>query len=523
MTRQDTIRNASAPVALPQSLGSAAAESSAGCALSGGPGSPAAPAAAATVPSVEAAATPPLVVDLDGTLVATNLLLEAALMLVKDRPSELLRLPLWWLRGRAAVKREIWARARLDVGSLPYREPLGTYLRAEARGGRRLILATANDRAIATQVAHHLGLFDGIIASDGPADLDGRRKRDRLVDEFGAKGFDYVADRRADLEVWAAARRAIVVGSRGLAAAAARRTAVERVFEKPGLVRPALRALRAHHWLKNLLIFAPLLGAHRLEEPALVAMSLVAFASFCLLASGLYVFNDLLDLESDRRHPRKSLRPIPAGELPLGFALGMVPLLLAGGLGVATRLPRDFLVLSALYCGLTLAYSLRLKQIVLLDVIVLASLYVLRVVAGGAAGHTPVSRWLLSLSMFTFLSLALLKRHTEIVARAAVEGPVRVRGYEASDATLLMAAGVASGYLAAAVLALYLDTPAALRYYGQREVLWLACPVFLYWISFLWLMAGRNRMLFDPVVFAVGNRTSQVLLLLMLGLYVLAF
>jgi 4-hydroxybenzoate polyprenyltransferase/phosphoserine phosphatase len=472
-----------------------------------------------------AAAEPPLVVDLDGTLVSTDLLIEAILVLVKRTPLAALLLPLWMLRGRAVAKREVASRVKLEVASLPYREELSAYLREEAGRGRRLVLATANDEIFANEVAEHLGLFERVIASDGVINVKGAKKRARLVQEFGEKGFDYAGDARSDLQVWSAARSAIVIGnSRWLHAAAAQRTRVERVIETRSASRmPAFGALRAHHWLKNLLVFVPLLAAQRLNEPALVGGSLLAFASFCLLASGLYVFNDLLDLNSDRRHPRKRLRPIPAGELPLGHAVAMVPLLLAGAFALAWRLPTEFVMVLALYCGVTLAYSLWLKQIVLLDVIVLAGLYVIRVLAGAVAVDTPVSRWLLGFSMFAFLSLALLKRYTEIVTmRVMTGGAAQVRGYRSSDATLLMMMGIAGGYLAAVILALYADTASAARFYARHEFLWLVCPVFLYWISYLWLMAERNRMVFDPVVFAVRNRTSHVLILIMLGLFVVA-
>jgi 4-hydroxybenzoate polyprenyltransferase/phosphoserine phosphatase len=480
--------------------------------------------AQSTVEALPAVEEPALVVDLDGTLVRTDLLIEALLMLVAHAPLTSLLVPLWLLRGRAAAKREIASRAKLEISSLPYREELCAYLRKEASRGRRLVLATANDELVATEVAQHLGFFERVIASDGVTNLKGTKKRDRLVREFGDRGFDYAGDARSDLDVWSSARHAIVVGGERLRAAAARRTTVQgRIESRAASGAPMLGALRAHHWLKNLLLFVPLFAAQRFNEPALIGPSLLAFASFCLLTSGLYVFNDLLDLGSDRRHPRKKLRPIPSGQLPLRQAVAMVPLLLAAAFAIGSYLPARFQAALALYCGLTLTYSLRLKQIVLLDVIVLASLYVLRILAGGAAVDTLVSRWLLASSMFTFLSLAMLKRFTEIVAlRAATNGPVQVRGYRSSDATLLIAMGIASGYLAVFILAFYADTATAARFYARHGLLWLICPVFLYWISYLWLKAERNQMTFDPIVYAVRDRTSRVLVLIMLGLFVLA-
>jgi 4-hydroxybenzoate polyprenyltransferase len=468
---------------------------------------------------------PPLVVDLDSTLIRTDLLLEAALLLVKHQPLAALRLPLWLLRGRARLKRELANRIPLDVALLPYQEALCAYLREERSRGRRIVLASASDEAFVEQVASHLGVFDQVMGSNGTDNLKGVNKRDRLVREFGDKGFDYVGDARSDLFVWSAARAAIVVGgSRRLRAEAAKRTTVARIIEKPQVAPlPSLRALRTHHWLKNLLLFLPLLAAHRVNEPELLARTVLAFGSFCLLASGLYAFNDLLDINADRRHPRKRFRPIAAGELPVLQAMAMVPLLVAGAFAVAYPLPAGFVAYLALYCALTLAYSLRLKQIVLLDVIVLAGLYVIRVLAGAAAVDLAVSRWLLGFSMFTFLSLALLKRYTEIVTMRAVAGEhTRVRGYHSTDAGLLLAMGTAAGYLAVVILALYADTVTASRLYSRHELIWLVCPVFLYWISYLWLMAQRNLMTYDPVVFAVRDRTSRVTILIILALFVLA-
>jgi len=489
----------------------------------------AAPRQVAEVPQTDASRNarlePPLVVDLDGTLVSTDLLIEAILALIERAPCEALLSPLWLLRGRAAAKRELASRVRPDIESLPYRQELCAYLREEARRGRRLVLATANDESFASEIARHLGFFERVIASDGVTNLKGPAKRERLVGEFGERGFDYVGDARSDFPVWSSARNAVVVGGARLSAAVAQLTTVQRVIAErtSSRVPPLFRALRTQHWLKNLLVFVPLLAAHRWNEPAVVGRALLAFASLCLIASGLYVCNDLFDLSADRHHPRKKLRPIPAGELPLGHAVAAVPVLLAVGFSIALCLPWGFFGAAAAYLVVALAYSLRLKRVVLLDVMLLTSLYLLRIGAGGAAVATPVSRWLLALSMFGFLSLALLKRHTEIVTMRVVTGGAgHLRGYRVADSTPLMTMGIASGYVGALVVALYADSAAAARFYSRPAILWLVCPMLVYWISYLWLMTERGRMEFDPVVFSVKDRTSQVLIAIMLGLSVLA-
>ncbi len=456
---------------------------------------------------------PPLVVDLDGTLVRTDLLLESVLALIKDAPLAALRVPFWWSRGCAAVKREIASRVRLDFDLLPYRQRLCEQLREQARAGRRVVLATASDELIAAGVARHLGFFSDVIASDGRVNLKGIAKRDRLVREFGERSFDYIGDSPADRAVWAAARHAIVVDAGPQGALA----------DPPARGFAAFRALRPQHWLKNLLALVPLLAAQRLGDALAVERSLAAFAAFCCLASAFYVLNDVLDLAADRRHPYKRARPIASGDLPPGRALALVPLLLAATAALAFALPRGFAVAAVTYGFATAAYSLRLKRIPLLDVMILAGLYVLRIEAGAAAAGVSVSRWLLGFSMFASLSLALVKRYTEVVANGAAAGSgADGRGYKASDATLLTIMGVVSGFLAALVIALYADSASAARLYAHSDRLWFVCPLFAYWIGHLWLLAERQHMSFDPVVFAVTNRTSVVLILIMIGVTVSA-
>lgn len=284
-----------------------------------------------------------------------------------------------------------------------------------------------------------------------------------------------------------------------------------------------LRALRPHQWAKNALVFVPLVAAHRLADwPALLA-AVLAFAAFSLCASAAYVVNDLLDLDADRAHPRKRHRPFASGALPVSVGRVLAPLLLAGGLVLGLRLPHAFLALLLAYVGLTLAYSLLLKRIAMADVVVLAGLYALRILAGGAAAGVAVSSWLLAFSMFLFFGLAMLKRYTELRPLAAAGGGrAGGRGYEAEDLPLVLAAGVASGYLAVLVLALYINSTASEALYRHHEALWLLLPVLLYWTSRAWLLAVRGRMHDDPVVFALTDRVSLALLIVFAGLVALA-
>jgi 4-hydroxybenzoate polyprenyltransferase len=459
---------------------------------------------------------PPLVVDLDGTLVMTDLLLESFFTLIKQNPLYLFILPFWLLKGRAFLKQQISQRVTLEVSLLPYHPKFLDYLKVQWAQGRRLVLATAADGRIARQVADYLQLFDMVLASDGTINLSGPYKRERLVTEFGKKSFDYAGNSRRDLVIWSLARKAILVNpTRSLSRMAARGAEIEQVFEsRKSWLGLYLRALRLHHWLKNLLVFAPLVMAHRFFEMDLLLKAFLAFLAFGLCASSVYLVNDLLDLPSDRHHPRKRQRPFAAGELLLLWGLASIPLLLGLSLLVSLALPLPFLEMLGIYFVLNLAYSFYLKRIALLDVIVLAGLYTMRLMAGSASVAIWPSSWLLAFSTFLFLSLALVKRYAELVTLKAETGHVQVRGYQIIDKELLASLGSGSGYAAVLVLTLYISSGVAEIHYTRHLLIWLLCPLLLYWISYVWLIAHRGGMHDDPLVFTVGDPVSRILILL---------
>lgn len=459
----------------------------------------------------------PLCVDLDGTLIRSDLLFESALSLLRRNPFYLFCLVLWLLRGRAHLKREIAARADVDASTLPYDERVLAWLREQGETQRPRVLCTASDARLAGDVAAHLGLFDEVLASDGARNLAGRHKGEMLRERYGERGFDYAGNEYRDLHIWKHARRAIVVNAHnGLARAAADCCEVERVFEPaPASLRIWLKALRLHQWLKNLLVFLPLFAAHRVLEAGTALNCLLAFVAFGLCASGVYVLNDLFDLDSDRRHPRKRLRPLAAGTLPLLHGLAAAPLLTLAGLGLALYVSAAFAGVLLIYYALTLAYSLRLKRIVMLDVIVLAALYTVRIIGGAVVIGGGLSFWLLAFSMFLFLSLAMLKRYTELLAaRDSGKMSASGRGYSVEDIALIQSLGGASGYMSVLVLALYINSTASEVLYTRPQVLWLLCPLLLYWISRVWLIAHRGSMHDDPVVFAMVDRVSRVVIAL---------
>ena len=455
----------------------------------------------------------PLCVDLDGTLIRSDLLVESALALLAHRPLAIFSMLGWLLRGKAHLKQQIAQRVELDPSALPYNGELIAWL-SEQRAERHVVLCTASDVKLATPVAEHAAVFDEVIASDGHVNLSGSNKAKALVDRFGDKSFDYIGNAPVDLAVWKHARAALVVESgQALSKAAAKVAPVEKRFEvRSGGIKAWAKALRVHQWIKNVLVFLPLLASHRVFEIDALATTLLAFVCFGLCASSVYLTNDLLDLPSDRQHHRKRNRPFAAGTLPLIAGPIAAVLLLIAGFGLAFFVSSKFVAVLLGYYLLTSAYSIRLKRIMMLDVIVLATLYTTRILAGIAAIHTKPSFWLLAFSMFIFLSLAMVKRYTELLALQA-SGKVKAsgRGYDVDDIPLIQSMGSSSGYLAVLVLALYIDSTASMSLYRHPHYLWLLCPLLLYWISRTWAIAHRGVMHDDPVVFAVMDRTSQIL------------
>lgn len=458
----------------------------------------------------------PLCVDLDGTLIHSDLLVESALALLSRNPLLLLSMLGWLLRGKAYLKREIASRVALDATHLPYNAEVVAWVR-EQQMLRIVALCTASDAGLAHAVADHVGGFDTVLASDGERNLSGSNKAQLLVEHYGERGFDYIGNAKVDLKVWKHARAAITVESgSSLSKAAAGVTTVAKRFELPGAsARQWLKALRVHQWVKNALVFLPLLAAHRLFDMDAVLATVLAFVCFSLCASSVYITNDLLDLAADRQHHRKRKRPFAAGHLPLIAGPVVAAGLLIVSFGLALLLHEVFVAVLAGYYVLTTAYSLRFKRVVMLDVVVLATLYTSRIVAGTAAIHTKPSFWLLAFSMFLFLSLAMVKRYIELLA-AQKAGKINAsgRGYDVGDIPLIQSLGAASGYLSVLVLALYIDSPDSRVLYHHPHYLWLLCPLLLYWISRTWAIAHRGIMHDDPVVFAVTDKLSRVVLMI---------
>jgi 4-hydroxybenzoate polyprenyltransferase len=455
----------------------------------------------------------PLCVDLDGTLTPVDTLEESLLSLAKATPSRLLMPILCLLRGgRAAMKREVAKHAKYDVSLVPFNQAFLDWLTAEHAAGRRLVLATAADSSIANAVAARVGLFDQVLSSDGTTNLSAGAKQRELVAQFGERGFDYAGNARVDEKIWRSARKAIVVGSPGQVKRARAVADVEHVFPAVRGSRFVwLKALRIHQWAKNLLVFLPALLAHSILKPGVLLDSATAFLSFSLCASSIYLINDLLDLPADRHHPRKRRRPFAAGQLSARAGLLASFGLLGVAIGLALFVGYEFSAVLAGYYALTWAYSLRLKRAAIVDVMTLAGLYTVRILAGAAATATPVSLWLLAFSIFIFLSLGIVKRYTEILEMAG-GGKIAGRGYSEHDLPLLLNLGVSAGYCTVIVVALYINNRDATLLYHHSKPLWLICPLLLYWLSRVWLLTTRGEMHDDPVVFALRDRISLYVL-----------
>lgn len=465
------------------------------------------------------AETGPLVVDLDGTLLKSDILVESFFSLLTVNPKAALAALPELRAGRAALKARIADAAMVELHGLPFDEDVLAYLRAEKAKGRRIYLASAADRRLVAAVAEHVGLFDGAFGSDGGVNLSGRHKAELLCREFGKGGFDYIGNAWVDMPIWRCCARPIAANApASLVRQLKRHYPAVRILgsQKPRLADYA-RAMRVHQWLKNLLILVPPAAAHVLDAGSW-GLAVLAFIAFSLCASSVYLLNDLLDLGNDRQHPTKRHRPLASGAIPVLHGIVLIPALLLAALTLGLATSPQFVMVLTLYYLTTTAYSLVLKRRLLVDVVILSVLYTLRIFAGGVAVGVPISPWLMGFSVFLFLCLAIVKRYTELeaCARQGRQMP-RGRGYMVSDAPMLGSLGAAAGYGAVLVLALYINSPEVRALYATPQYLWLACLLLLYWVSRMLMIAHRGEMHDDPVIFAIKDRGS-----LMIGALVLA-
>lgn len=468
----------------------------------------------------------PIVIDLDGTLVNSNMLMENLFLFLRLFPLRVFHVLLWLLKGKAHLRRRLADAVLPDVSALPYNQGLMAWLETQRARGHRLVLATASDQRIAERVAAHVGLFDEVLDTNDVSLASGA-KRELLVKRYGEKGYEYAGSAAADFAVWSSASLIHVANPGwGVLNRARRLGEIGRVFdERPPRFRTLLRVLRVHQWTKNALVFVPLLASHRLLEWTLLCNGIIAFLAFCACASSVYLLNDLLDLPDDRQHPTKRHRPLASGDMSVVSALLLIPVLLVGAFVLAVViLPQGFVLALGVYYLLTLAYSTYLKRKVIVDVITLASLYTTRVIAGAQAVGVSATVWMLAFCIFLFLSLAFVKRYTELRDTLHREQQEKLpgRGYFPEDFALLTSLGGASGYLSVLVLALYIDEVAASTLYRSPQWMWGGCLLLLFWLSRTWLIAHRGSMHDDPIVFALRDKVSYLIACLFVLVFLLA-
>ena len=468
----------------------------------------------------------PLVVDLDGTLVKSDLLVESSCALIARSPWRVMSMAAWIVRGPAHLKRRVAQLVDVDAALLPYNREVLARIEAARRDSRPVFLASASDDTFVAAVAQHLGFFAGWFGSDGRVNLRGVAKARCLTSRFGRHGFDYVGDHAIDLPVWAEAHTAIAVDpSPSLAKSlGALGCAVDYVrTDEPARAGTAwLRLLRPHQWTKNSLVTVALLTSHRVSVATELAC-LAAFAAFSLCASSVYILNDIVDLPSDRSHPSKRNRPLASGAVPILQALLLAPILLAASFLLALSISTSFAAALGVYYIATTAYSLWLKRKMMIDVVTLAGLYTIRVIAGAIAIDVVVSQWILAFSMFIFLCLALVKRYSELATRldSGLPDPTN-RNYKIGDLPVILSLAASAGYSAVIVLSLYVASDAVVALYRWPQLLWLAVPLLVYWISRLLMMTHRRFVHEDPVVFALRDRVSLLAGLTMLLLMAVA-
>lgn len=456
----------------------------------------------------------PLCVDLDGTLVKSDTLVDSLLVLARTRPASIIGLLRVLPRGKAAFKAYVTRQVSLDVAHLPYNRAVLQFLQQERGLHRDLYLATGANEALAQRVAAHLGIFSDVLGSSDATNLTGHRKLATLQARFGAEGFDYIGNDTPDLPLLAAASEPMVANPslKLRIKLRARHITPARVLEeREGLLPSILTAVRPHQWAKNLLIFLPLLLSHALRAGRLLD-ALLGFCCFSLAASSAYIVNDLLDIEADRRHPKKRLRPFAAGDLSAITGLALVAGFLLLAFAGARLLPVEFFGWLMLYLVATMAYSWYLKRIELVDVLVLSGLYTLRLLAGGAATNTHISHWLAGFSIFLFFSLAMVKRFSELEnLRSSGVSPRNGRGYLVADLNQLRSFGTASAFAAVMVFAIYISDGDVTMLYRRPQFLWLIVPLMILWLCRVWLLASRGNLDEDPLVFALTDRMSQLI------------
>jgi len=466
----------------------------------------------------------PLVVDIDGTLVATDTLWELVAAYLKKHPVAILQLVAWVFAGKAQFKARLVSAVTLEVDTLPYRQEFLEWLREEKRGGRRLLLASGADQRVADAIADHLGFFERVLASDGIKNATGSVKADMIEAAIGPH-YEYAGNSMVDLAVWRRCGSAVVVAPYdGVLPALDRHNIhIVRLFAAPKLTwKIWSKAIRTHQWVKNVLVFLPLIAGHRVLDPAAVGASILAFLAFGFTASAGYLVNDLFDLTLDRRHSTKRRRPLSAGLISIPQSIAAIFILVTAAVAISAFLPWNASLLLLGYLLATLTYSFFLKKMLLADVVFLALFYTVRVLYGGSATGIEISLWLLAFSVFSFFSLGAVKRINDL-AKMESTGSEKLerRAYRSEDRQALVPQAAATANIAVLVLILYLNSTQVTTLYRHPRVLWVTIPPLLYWFNRIIALGNRGTLPDDPILFGAKDAATYAVVAV-LGLTVLA-
>ncbi|HXR84341.1 MAG TPA: UbiA family prenyltransferase [Hanamia sp.] len=458
----------------------------------------------------------PLVVDLDGTLIKTDLLHEGVIMLLRKNLLYIFPCLLWMLKGKVYFKNRIFNKVHLHYELLPNNEELLNFLQTESSSGRKIILATASLMSNAQEISKVYPIFDEVYGTE-KINLKGANKLKILIDEFGESNFDYIGNSHSDLKIIASSRYSYLVNPSKSLERKTRKISELKYVWKVGKIhlKDYVKAIRGYQWLKNLLIFVPLFTSHSFYSPDLIFQAIAAFFAFSFTASAGYVINDLLDLNSDRSHPRKRFRPFASGKLSISSGIILALVILTVGLTIASQLNVWFFTILLGYFLVSISYSLFLKRIALYDVFILAFFYSTRIIAGGQATQIPISFWLITFSTFMFLSLAFVKRCSELMKTDGKNGlHERGREYTKEDLNLLQIMGIVSGFLSVVVFSLYINSPEVRILYSRPKILWTVGFLLLFWICRIWMITNRGKMTDDPIVFTIKDAGSYLIFLI---------
>lgn len=475
---------------------------------------------------LELASTKAICVDLDGTLLKSDFLWEAVFWLVKNKPQMVIMVPFWFLKGIANLKEKLAENVDLDVETLPWNTDVLRLIEDLQKSGLEPVLVTGSHKKFAEKVANHFKFFNRVFATEGSLNFVGDEKLKKLKNEFGVMGFSYIGDSKKDISILESSVHAYVVNNKSVfeTVSQVNNQVTFLPFRSENVVVGLLRGLRPHQWAKNILIFLGPLAGHVIFQADILISSVILFCCFTMVASSVYLLNDLIDLESDRKHQTKKMRPMASGSVPIPYAFGLSLVMFLSGILLSWNfITSKVSFFLASYAVITLAYSIWMKRVAILDVMLLAFFYIFRVLVGCVAANVSPSYWLINFILFSFLSLGFAKRVTELIASAKkLQGLNKHRAYRFDDLDALLHFGAASGYLSLLVLSLYLKSPEVVKMYSRPSMLWGLIPISLYWITEIWLSAGRGELNSDPVLHVLKNKKSYFLIFIAFGLFLYA-